>query len=172
MVPSPWKPCCKELHLCPCAAAGAAGPCRGDSAPQQSHPAAHVKPLCLCADLQVLRSSCPMIWSDPSPLSDLLQCIHGSALSSGTSSSLLTPSSKIPPCHPIQLPTHSPSWRKLAGGWRRRKKGLENSPLNKGMVIRSGCAWEGRGDCSEGGQLRDMSTLLWSPACSNNCMQA
>lgn len=113
--------------------------------PVQSGSVVRVKPLCLCVALQVLRSSCPMIWSDPSPLSDLLRCIRGSVPSSETSSSLLTPSSKILPCRPIQPPTLSPSWKKLAGGWRRRKKGLENSPLNKGKAIGSDCAWEGRG---------------------------
>lgn len=113
--------------------------------PVQSGSVVHVKLLCLCVALQVPRSSCPMIWSDPSPLSDLLRCIHGSVPSSETSSSLLTPSSKILPCRPIQPPTLSPSWKKLAGGWRRRRKGLENSPLNKGTEIGSDCAWEGRG---------------------------
>ena len=113
--------------------------------PVQSGSAICIKPLCLCVALQVLRSSCPMIWSDPSPLSDQLPCIRGSVPSSETSSSLLTPSSKILPCHPIQPPTLSPNWKKLAEGWRRRKKGLENSLLNKGMVIGSDCAWEGRG---------------------------
>lgn len=119
---------------CLCPDAKALGLFRSDCVPVQSILLIHVKPLCLCAALLVLRSSCPMIWSDPSPLSDLLRCIHGSVPSSETSSSLLTPSSKIPPCHPIQPPTLSPSWKKLAGGWRRKRKGLESSPLNKGRV--------------------------------------
>lgn len=132
------------FQRCPCPAAAAVGLSRSDCMPVQSGSAARVKPLCWCVALQVLRSSCPMIWSDPSPLSDLLQCIHGSAPSSGTSSSLPTPSSKILLCRPTQPPTLSPSWKKLAGGWRRRKKGLENCPLNKGMVIGSGTRVEGR----------------------------
>lgn len=132
-------------------------PSRSDCEHVQSSLAICVKPLYLCAALQVLRNSCPMTWSDPSPSSDLLQYTRGSVPSSGTLSSLLTLSSKIPPCRPIQHPTLSPSWKKLAGGWRRRKKGLENSPLNKGMAGGAVRAREGE-NCSEGGELREKSS--------------
>lgn len=147
--PLPQKPqhshAVRSFPVVPEPSCGSGSPPRSDCEHVQSGLAICVKPLYLCVALQVLRNSCPMIWSDPSPLSDLLQCIRGSVRSSGTLSSLLTLSSKILPCRPIQHPTLSPSWKKLAGGWRRRKKGLENSPLNKGMAVGSDCAWEGRG---------------------------
>lgn len=129
----------------------------------RASPVVNTKPLCLCAALQVLRSSCPTSWRGRCPSSGRWRCTPGSAPSSATSSSLPTPSSRTPPCHPTRPPTRSHSWRKLAGGWKRRRKGLGNSPLSKGMVIRCGCVCKGweRLLCSEGWPC----PLLWSAAC-------
>lgn len=131
---------CGTSQWCLCPAAGPSG---NGCVPVQSISVLRVKPLCLCAALQVLRSRSPTTWCGPSPSSGRWRCTPGSAPSSATSSSLPTPSFRIPPCHPTQPPTLSPSWRKLAGGWKRRKKGLENSPLSKGMMIWSDSVWEG-----------------------------
>lgn len=57
---------------------------------------------------------------------------RGSALSCGTTCSHHTRSSRIPPCPPTQPPTPSPSWRRRADGWRRRRSSLEPSSTSKG----------------------------------------
>lgn len=76
--------------------------------------------------LRVTRCRGPVRWSGQG------LCTLGSPLSSATMCSPLIPSSRIQLCPPTQPPTPSPSWRRRAGGLRKRGGSLEHCRLSRG----------------------------------------
>lgn len=61
-------------------------------------------------------------------------CTRAAVLNCGTMCSRLTLSSRIPPCPPTQLPALSSSWKRFAGGLRRRRWSLEHYNPSKGRT--------------------------------------
>lgn len=83
----------------------------------------------------------PLQWSDlelctpgsPPNCATILHLCHPPFLAHRpTRFSRHTLSSRTQPCPPTQLPTHSPSWRRLGGGWRRRRGGMHCSRPSRG----------------------------------------
>lgn len=76
--------------------------------------------------LRVTRCWGPVRWSGRG------LCTLGLPLSSATMCSPPIPSSRIQPCPPTQPPTPSPSWRRRAGGLRKRGGSLEHCRQSRG----------------------------------------